>query len=183
MKADNIRKAKKEDKVVDLIMSAAGEIFLPMDPSFKNEKAREVCKFLFQSEYNKLSFENCFVYEKNNTIMGMVIVYDQNLEISLGENQSSILLEEYNVDVNFPIEGIKNSYYIDSIAVGDKYQGQGIGKSLLQFITDKFNPCGLIVDVEKTSARSLYEKMGFKILNNIDLFGNHYYQMKTNEKI
>ncbi|UUV17003.1 GNAT family N-acetyltransferase [Fusobacteria bacterium ZRK30] len=183
MKADNIRKAKKEDKVVDLIMSAAGEIFLPMDPSFTGNKAREVCQFLFQSEYNKLSFENCFVYEKNNTIMGMVIVYDQNLETSLGENQRAILFKEYNIDVDFPIEGIKNSYYIDSIAVGDRYQGQGIGKSLLQFVTDKFNPCGLIVDVEKKSARSLYEKVGFKILNNIDLFGNHYYQMKTTEKI
>jgi len=183
MKLDNIRKAKKEDNIVDLIMSAAGEIFLPMDPSFKGEKARKVCQFLFQSKYNKLSFENCFVYEKNNIIMGMVIVYHQNLEISLGKNQRSILLEKYDVDVDFPIEGIKNSYYIDSIAVKDKYRGQGIGKSLLQFVIKNFNPCGLIVDIEKKSARSLYEKMGFEVLNNIDLFGHHYHQMKTNKKI
>ena len=182
MKLDNIRKAKKEDNIVDLIMSAAGEIFLPMDPSFKGGKAREVCQFLFQSKYNKLSFENCFVYEKNNTIMGMVIVYHENLEVSLGENQRSILLEKYDVDVDFPIEGIKNSYYIDSIAVKDKYRGQGIGKSLLQFVIKNFNPCGLIVDIEKKSARSLYEKMGFEVLNNIDLFGHHYHQMKTIEK-
>ena len=164
-------------------MSAAGEIFLPMDPSFKGDKAREVCQFLFQNECNKLSFENCFVYEKNNIIMGMVIIYDQSLDMSLGENQRSILSEKYGVDADIPVEGVKNSYYIDSIAVGESYQGQGIGKSLLQFVMDEFNPCGLIVDVEKKSARSLYEKMGFKVLNNIDLFGNHYYQMKTTEKI
>ncbi|MGB6128970.1 MAG: GNAT family N-acetyltransferase [Psychrilyobacter sp.] len=183
MKKNHIRKAKKEDNIVDLIMSAAGEIFLPMDPSFKGKKAREVCQFLFQSKYNKLSFENCFIYEKNNIIMGMVIVYRQNLEVSLGENQHFILLEKYNVDVDFPIEGIKNCYYIDSIAVKNKYQGQGIGKSLLEFVSNKFDPCGLIVDIEKKSARSLYEKMGFKVLNNIDLFGHHYYQMKTTKKI
>lgn len=183
MKSDNIRRAKREDQVVDLIMSAAGEIFLPMDPSFTGEKARKVCQFLFQNRCNKLSFENCFVYEKDNTVMGMVIVYHQSLEEGLGKNQSSILSKEYNIDIKLPIEGVKDSYYIDSIAVGDRYQGQGIGKSLLHFVTDKFNPCGLIVDIEKKSARSLYEKMGFKILNNIDLFGNHYYQMKTDEKI
>ncbi|OQY41905.1 MAG: hypothetical protein B6227_03770 [Fusobacteriia bacterium 4572_74] len=135
MKLDNIRRAKKEDKVIDLIMSAAGEIFFSMDPSF------------------------------------------------VGENQRSLLLKQYNVDVISSIEGIKNSYYIDSIAVGDRYQRQGIGKSLLQFVTGKFNSCSLIVDVEKNSARLLYEKMGFKILNSIDLFRNHYYQMIITDKI
>jgi ribosomal protein S18 acetylase RimI-like enzyme len=183
MKSDNIRRAKKEDRVVDLIMSAAEEIFFPMDPSFVDDKARDVCQFLFRSKHNKLSFENCFVYEKNNIIMGMVIIYDQNLEISLGENQKSILLKKYGVDAVLPIEGVEDSCYIDSIAVGDRYQGQGIGKSLLQFVIDEFDHCSLIVDVEKKSARSLYEKMGFKILNSIDLFGNRYYQMRTEEKI
>lgn len=179
MKLDNIRKAKKEDKVIDLIMSAAGEIFFPMDPSFVGDKAKEVCQLLFQSKHNKLSFENCFVYEKNKVIMGMIIIYDQNLEMSLGENQRSILLKKYCVDTVLPIEGVKNSYYIDSLAVGDKYRGQGIGRSLLQFVNNEFDHCSLIVDIEKKSARSLYEKMGFEILNSIDLFGNRYYQMKT----
>ena len=179
MKSDNIRKAKKEDRVVDLIMSAAGEIFFPMDPSFTGDKARDVCQFLFENKHNKLSFENCFIYEKNKVIMGMIIIYDQNLEMSLGIHQRSLLLKKYNVNAAIPIEGVKNSYYIDSIAVGDRYQGQGIGKSLLQFVIDEFDYCSLIVDVEKKSARFLYEKMGFKVLNSINLFGNCYHQMRT----
>lgn len=179
MKLDNIRRAKKEDEVIDLIMSAAGEIFFPMDPSFVGDKARKVCQYLFQNEHNKLSFENCFIYEKDKIIMGMIIIYNQNLELSLGEVQRSLLLKKYGVDTILPIEGVKNSYYIDSIAVGDGYRGQGIGKFLLQFVINKFSPCSLIVDVEKKLARSLYEKMGFKILNTINLFGNRYYQMKV----
>lgn len=178
MKLENIRKAKKEDEVINLIMSAAGEIFLSMDPSFTGERARNVCQFLFQSENNKLSFENCFVYEKNNVIMGMIIVYDQNIEINLIENQKFLLLKKYGVEVVIPIEGLKNSYYIDSIAVEDGYQGQGVGKSLLGFVVDKFKNCSLIVDIEKNLARSLYEKFGFEVFNTIDLFGNSYYQME-----
>lgn len=183
MKLNYIRKAKKEDEVVDLIMSAAGEIFFPMDPSFVGSKAREVCQFLFQSKHNKLSFENCFIYEKNNIILGMIIIYDQNLEMNLGENQRSLLLNKYQVDIILPIEGVKNTHYIDSISVKNSYQGQGIGKALLQFVIDKFDHCSLIVDVEKKLARSLYEKLGFKVLNSIPLFGNCYYQMRTKYKI
>lgn len=53
--------------------------------------------------------------------------------------------------------------YLDVLAVDPKYQGQGIGKALLQWGLDEADRLGLITFLESTrEGRPLYDKYGFE---------------------
>jgi ribosomal protein S18 acetylase RimI-like enzyme len=62
-------------------------------------------------------------------------------------------------------------YYIRWLSVAIPYQGKGIGKKLLSFIEEKFNPRILIVETMKDCpAEKFYEKNGFKKVFSIEDF-------------
>ena len=65
----------------------------------------------------------------------------------------------------------KRTIRVYSLAVGKNYQGQGIGKKLLQYILDNSSKnISLEVNVNNFKAICLYRKLGFKINKQIDNF-------------
>lgn len=60
--------------------------------------------------------------------------------------------------------GIAEGYYIAGVFVRNHYQGKGVGKSLLDFVKDKYDE--LALDVYKTNERALafYKREGFVVV-------------------
>jgi len=82
--------------------------------------------------------------------------------------------ESEELELRFKDKGIGYSYLpalkIGRMAVDEKFQGKGIGKSIIQFaigIVEKMNAlvgCRFLTVDAKTGARGFYEKIGFKVL-------------------
>jgi ribosomal protein S18 acetylase RimI-like enzyme len=65
----------------------------------------------------------------------------------------------------------EGTYYIRWLSVALPYQGKGIGRKLLSFFEEAFNPRMLIVEtVEGCPAEKFYEKSGFKKVSSIEDF-------------
>lgn len=81
----------------------------------------------------------------------------------------------------------KKTIRVYSLAVGENYQGQGIGKKLLQYILDNSSKnISLEVNINNFKAICLYRKLGFKISKQIDNFyenGDAAYKMTLIRKI
>ena len=66
--------------------------------------------------------------------------------------------------------------YIDTLAVSPNTQGKGIGKQLIQYAIDEVvvkqkKVLGLLVDKDNPAAKRLYERIGFKVVKDIRIFG------------
>ncbi|KAK3337609.1 acyl-CoA N-acyltransferase [Cercophora scortea] len=75
-------------------------------------------------------------------------------------------------------EGHKDMWYLMLLAVDPAYQGRGVGKMLLRWGMDQAAAEGkktfLLATVE---GRPLYEKQGFKVLSEFDVYGKVNYTM------
>ncbi len=56
--------------------------------------------------------------------------------------------------------------WIEDLYVRQEYRGQGLGKAMLDFITEKYTDCIFRLEAEKenSTAIKLYEKCGFSVL-------------------
>lgn len=169
-----VRSAKKDDDVTDLILSAGACVF----HEYKVDDIKACCQYLFESENNKFSYENSLVLEKNNQIVGVFIIYAQNVEDQLALGQENLLKDKYQraIDV-VKSESVVNSYYLDTLAVNSNYQGQGMGKFLLNYIQEHYKNVSLLVDLENPKAYKLYQELGFKKVGLLNVFEGEFYQM------
>lgn len=169
-----IRKAKKEDKVSQLILLAAVSVF----NEFKGVHNVELANFLFKSENNKFSYENTIVLEENGQIIGVLIGYDSEKEKELATNEEKILFEKYNLKfkVNHN-ESLANSFYIDTAAIDSTYQGKGLVNELLNYVKNENQNLSLLVDINNEPAKKSYLKNHFKIIEETDIFGGKYLKM------
>ncbi|AIT09725.1 acetyltransferase [Candidatus Francisella endociliophora] len=80
----------------------------------------------------------------------------------------------------------KNIIRVYSLAVNQNFQGQGVGKKLLQYILDNSTKnISLEVNTSNTNAISLYKKLNFKISKQIAHFyenGDSAYKMLLTRK-
>ena len=79
-------------------------------------------------------------------------------------------------------ECFEDEFYIDSIAVDEKFRGRGIAKELIQFIfkvadEKRIGKVALIVDEDKIKTKEFYEKIGFKTDCEKIINSHRYYHM------
>ena len=66
------------------------------------------------------------------------------------------------------VETYRDEYYLANMGVLPKFQGRGIGSSLLEHAEQKareadLEKCSLIVDTENRNAKRLYERFGYQV--------------------
>lgn len=66
------------------------------------------------------------------------------------------------------VETYRDEYYLANMAIFPKFQGRGIGSSLLKHAEGKaqaaaLTKCSLIVDTENPNAKRLYERTGYQV--------------------
>ncbi len=104
--------------------------------------------------------------------VGICVSYDGALLCSLRKAFIEESLETFGINhSNLIPETQSGELYIDSLAVDEKYRGIGIASMLLEITHQKaihmgLPATGLLVDKNNPNAEKLYQKMGFKYVND-----------------
>ncbi|MCJ0743481.1 GNAT family N-acetyltransferase [Pedobacter montanisoli] len=176
----HIRPAKITDAeaVVNCVLLAMEEVIYQFIGENNQDKAKQFLTEMFKQKENQYSYENCWVVEENNQIIGAAIVYEGAKLAALREPVIHWLQLMFNRNFMPEDETQEGEFYIDCIGVNSDQQGRGIGTKLLQFLIDLYvkdqqQTLGLLVDQNNPQAKKLYLRSGFKVTGEKKLAGKH----------
>ncbi len=177
-----IRQAKQEDysQVAPLIVQAMEDLACAFVNSKNVKNAYPLFEHFFQLPANQYSYKHTLVFESEGIIAGSVTAYDGGL-LPLYRRPFMEYIEKYYDVRNLTIENetMPGELYIDTISVSPKFQGQGIGKKLLQAAENiarkqGLEKIGLLVDYNNPDAKRLYLALGYKSVGKRQLADGIY---------
>lgn len=164
-----IRKAVISDSkyIAPILLLAMEDIIYKFICKDDYNSALDFLQHFVETENNQYSYQNCYVAEADNEIIGAVNLYDGADLQKLRNPIIEYVRSNYNPDFNPEDETQAGEYYIDSLGINPKHQGKGIGSAILQFLIDKYvhknkETLGLLVEEDNPNAKKLYLKLGFK---------------------
>jgi ribosomal protein S18 acetylase RimI-like enzyme len=173
-----IRKAKKEDtpNIAYYMMLAMEDIVYEFIGEKSEEKATRFLENLIAREGDQYSYENCWVAEIDGETVGAAVVYDGG---KLYELRDPVIQEIKRItgrDYCPEDETQAGEFYIDCVGVSPNHQGKGIGSKIFQFLIDEYvhnrrESLGLLVDKDNFGAKKLYLKLGFEVVGEQTLAG------------
>ena len=183
-----IKNAQKQDakiciKLLNLAMEDIAYKLSGYDDPIKSD---EILEKFFESETNRLSYKNVYVYKCDDVIIAAMCAYFGGDAWQL-DSEISQHLKALGKDTQVEKECFDDEFYIDSIAVDEKFRGQGLAKELILHSFAKAKELGhkkvsLIVDVNKPKVRKFYESLGFKF-NTKKIINLHEYDHMIKEII
>jgi len=148
-----IKNAQKQDakiciKLLNLAMEDIAYKLSGYDDPLKSD---EILEKFFKSEINRLSYKNVYVYKRDDVIIAAMCAYFGGDAWQL-DREISQHLKALGKDTKVEKECFDDEFYIDSIAVDEKFRGQGLAKELILHSFAKAKELGhkkvsLIVDV------------------------------------
>ena len=163
-----IKNAQKQDakiciKLLNLAMEDIAYKLSGYDDPIKSD---EILEKFFKSETNRLSYKNVYVYKRDDVIIAAMCAYFGG-DAWLLDREISQHLKALGKDAQIEKECFDDEFYIDSIAVDEKFRGQGLAKELIMHSFARAKELGhkkvsLIVDVNKPKVCKFYESLGFK---------------------
>lgn len=164
-----IRKGTPEDSetIAELMFLAMGEFFYLYINEENVTKAKEFARHFIEQKENQLSYENCLVAVENNQIIASLNIYDGGKLAQLQKPIIDYIRLNYNNEFVLGDETQAGEYYIDTLAIREEFQGNGIGTYILNYAIDKYvnemnGALGLVVDKDNPKAKELYLKLGFE---------------------
>lgn len=133
------------------------------------------------------------VAEVDGQVVGMAFGYPDSNETAVNRvytQAAQSIPSIKNVDFFADPESFENEFYLDSLAVDDRYRGSGIATKLIDAITQHadqlgYTTIGLNVDVQNPNAERLYRHLGFQDAGQT-MIGDHRYhhlQMDSSQQI
>ena len=175
-----IKSAQKQDAkiCIKLLNLAMEDIAYKLSGYDDPVKSDEILEKFFVSEINRLSYKNVYVYKRDDVIIAAMCAYFGGDAAQL-DSEISQHLKALGKDAQIEKECFDDEFYIDSIAVDEKFRGQGLAKELILHSFAKAKELGhkkvsLIVDVNKPKVRKFYESLGFKF-NTKKIINLHEY--------
>lgn len=175
-----IKNAQKQDAkiCIKLLNLAMEDIAYKLSGYDDPVKSDEILEKFFKSETNRLSYKNVYVYKRDDVIIAAMCAYFGGDAAQL-DSEISQHLKALGKDGQVEKECFDDEFYIDSIAVDEKFRGQGLAKELIMHSFTKAKELGhkkvsLIVDVNKPKVRKFYESLGFKF-NTKKIINLHEY--------
>ena len=170
-------------KVLNLAMEDIAYKLSGYDDPLKSD---EILEKFFKSETNRLSYKNVYVYKRDDVIIAAMCAYFGGDAWQL-DREISQHLKALGKDAKIEKECFDDEFYIDSIAVDEKFRGQGLAKELILHSFAKAKELGhkkvsLIVDINKPKVRKFYESLGFKF-NTKKIINLHEYDHMIKEII
>jgi ribosomal protein S18 acetylase RimI-like enzyme len=181
-----IRPAKKTEatQIAELINLAMLEITYQFIGEENRDKANAFLAHFVAQENNQYSYQNIFVAtEENGSIIGQISIYDGAKLHALRQPILDKIKADRGVEYWAEDETQAGEFYIDTFAVSPIAQGKGVGKQLLQYAIEEIahkqrQILGLLVDKDNPNAKRLYERIGFKVVNDIHIFGKDMEHMQ-----
>lgn len=174
----HIRPAKSTESwpVAELINLAMLEITYQFIGKEDLREANAFIAHFVEQEGNQYSYQNIFVAVEEDEIIGQICLYDGAELKTLRQPILNRIFEKYGVNYQAADETQVDEIYIDTFAVCPLAQGKGVGKQLLTFAIDYFahqqkQTLGLLVGRDNPNAKRLYERLGFKVTNEVNIFG------------
>jgi len=160
-----IRTAFPQDapSVAPLMFQAMSDIVFKLINRKDSQEATEFLERLFVQKNNQYSYENTLVYEKDKEILGSLVYYNGAHIDPLSQAVFDFVQSSYGHHIRLEPETQAGEYYIDTLSVSQKVQGNGIGSSLLLHLKEllKGKTLGLLVAMDNPKAEKLYQRMGF----------------------
>ncbi|SHG29415.1 GNAT family N-acetyltransferase [Flavobacterium defluvii] len=173
-----IRKAKISDskQIAPILLLAMEDLIYKFISKKDYAAAKDLLEYFVSKKDNQYSYQNCFVAEENNEIIGAVNVYNGSDIESLRQPIVEYVRKNYNPEFDPEFETRGGEFYIDSLGVNPNQQGKGIGSKLLLFLIDEYvhknkETLGLLVEEDNPLAKNLYLKLGFKVVGVKTLVG------------
>ena len=172
-----IREARKDEApvIAELLMMAWPVEDIMASNGISYEELHETITAIVLLPATIYSYEHTFVAEVDGRVAGAMCGYDgadyqalkQPIVDALGEDSEFARLQETEA----------GEYYLDSVGVHPDFRGRGIGSKLFEAQIARaaeqgHSRVGLIVDVDKPEAEALYERLGFRYLDDKDFFGH-----------
>ncbi len=183
-----IKNAQKQDAkiCIKLLNLAMEDIAYKLSGYDDPVKSDEILEKFFVSETNRLSYKNVYVYKRDDVIIAAMCAYFGG-DTWLLDREISQHLKALGKDAKVEKECFDDEFYIDSIAVDEKFRRQGLAKELILHSFAKAKELGhkkvsLIVDINKLKVRKFYESLGFKF-NTKKIINLHEYDHMIKEII
>ncbi|ERJ22969.1 GNAT family N-acetyltransferase [Campylobacter concisus] len=183
-----IKNAQKQDAkiCIKLLNLAMEDIAYKLSGYDDPVKSDEILEKFFKSETNRLSYKNVYVYKRDDVIIAAMCAYFGGDAAQL-DSEISQHLKALGKDAQIEKECFDDEFYIDSIAVDEKFRRQGLAKELILHSFAKAKELGhkkvsLIVDINKPKIRKFYESLGFKF-NTKKIINLHEYDHMIKEII
>ena len=183
-----IKNAQKQDAkiCIKLLNLAMEDIAYKLSGYDDPVKSDEILEKFFKSETNRLSYKNVYVYKRDEQIIAAMCAYFGGDAWQL-DREISQHLKTLGKDAQIEKECFDDEFYIDSIAVDEKFRRQGLAKELILHSFAKAKELGykkvsLIVDINKPKVRKFYESLGFKF-NTKKIINLHEYDHMIKEII
>ena len=183
-----IKNAQKQDAkiCIKLLNLAMEDIAYKLSGYDDPARSDEILEKFFKSETNRLSYKNVYVYKRDDVIIAAMCAYFGGDAWQL-DSEISQHLKALGKDAQIEKECFDDEFYIDIIAVDEKFRGQGLAKELILHSFAKAKELGhkkvsLIVDVNKPKVRKFYESLGFKF-NTKKIINLHEYDHMIKEII
>lgn len=140
----------------------------------------EILAGLFALKGNRFSWEIADVTRWDDEPAGIMLSFPgweitrRNITTGIGLFKLCGLMDLLRLSVRASsiaqgVETYRDEYYLSNLAVLPDLQRRGIGSRLLEHLEDKahtvgLKKCSLIVDIENSAARRLYEHCGYRVV-------------------
>lgn len=180
-----IRPARPEDasRLAELINMAMIDITYQFIGKDDEAEANRFIMSLVKESNNQYSYQNIFVIQELNKIIGHISIYNGDHFTQLRQKVWDTIKEKYGHSYQAEDETAPGEMYIDTFAICPSERGKGLGKELLQFAIDYYvtkqkKILGLLVDNDNPNAKKLYQSIGFKVVEERNIFGKKMEHMQ-----
>lgn len=178
-----IRQATANDAeaVAPLIINAIGDIAANMTAETEPDAIVQKIEAMIRGKNTRHSHRFTWVAELDGTVAGALVLYHGSAARELDQYLIDLLKTEGHERTIEP-EAHLDEWYIDTVSVNPACQGQKIGTQLLSYADQLVRQAGggklsLNVDVDKTNAIRLYERLGFAITEPWTIIGEPFHHM------
>lgn len=178
--------ARKEDvhEVLPLLLAAIGHIAYSLAGCEDEIEAERILAGFYIREDNRISYKHVLVDRREDGIAGMLLSYAGDGAAALDVPFVTRPGREAGPRAGeiIAVEAKEGEYYLDSIAVAEHYQGQGIAKALIGAFEQKgmdegYSRLSLIVEPDNTRAYALYKKLNYIEDGKVQVSGSRYIRM------
>jgi ribosomal protein S18 acetylase RimI-like enzyme len=169
----------------ELLCATTGQVADVLFGIPDHARALKAMQSFFEHPRNRFSHTLTQAADLDGQMAGLLLAYPSDQDIALTLPLGGLLLKEYGLAGALGVVGRgislaggkehdRGEYYIAHVATLPQFRGRGAATSLLQHAETRarelgLRKCSLIVDLGNETARLLYARLGYKVVETVDM--------------